>query len=139
MQEDKPPVFVAFDALDLAVRAATGMVLDFTANKARMAAVAGSGFATATDLADWMVQHLNLPFREAHRLTGIAVRLAETRGVDLPQLTLKQFEGVHPGITADVYRVLTAEASSASRTSYGGTAPAQVRRQVARWKGLLAA
>ena len=138
MQEDKPPVFRAFDDLDLAVRAMTGMVLDFKANKARMAAVAGSGYATATDLADWLVQRLNLPFREAHHIAGSAVKLAETRGLDLPQLTLKQFQGLHPGITADVYRVLTPVASTASRASYGGTAPAQVRLQVQRWKGLLA-
>lgn len=138
MQEDKPPVFRAFDDLDLAVRAMTGMVLDFKANKARMAAVAGSGYATATDLADWLVQRLNLPFREAHHIAGSAVKLAETRGLDLPQLTLKQFQGLHPGIAADVYRVLTPVASTASRASYGGTAPAQVRLQVQRWKGLLA-
>ena len=138
MQEDKPPVFRAFDDLDLAVRAMTGMVLDFKANKARMAAVAGSGYATATDLADWLVQRLNLPFREAHHIAGSAVKLAETRGLDLPQLTLQQFQGLHPGITADVYRVLTPVASTASRASYGGTAPAQVRLQVQRWKGLLA-
>ena len=138
MQEDKPPVFRAFDDLDLAVRAMTGMVLDFKANKARMAAVAGSGYATATDLADWLVQRLNLPFREAHHIAGSAVKLAETRGLDLPQLTLKQFQGLHPGITGDVYRVLTPVASTASRASYGGTAPAQVRLQVQRWKGLLA-
>ncbi|OYX07634.1 MAG: argininosuccinate lyase, partial [Rhizobiales bacterium 32-66-8] len=139
MQEDKPPVFDAFDNLDLAVRAMTGMVLDFKADKARMAVVAGSGFATATDLADWLVQRLNIPFREAHHITGAAVKLAETRGVDLPQLTLKQLQGLHPGITPDVYRVLTAQASAASRNSYGGTAPAQVRLQVRRWQGLLAA
>ncbi len=139
MQEDKPPVFNAFDNLDLAVRAMTGMVLDFKADKARMAVVAGSGFATATDLADWLVQRLNIPFREAHHITGAAVKLAETRGVDLPQLTLKQLQGLHPGITSDVYRVLTAQASAASRNSYGGTAPAQVRLQVRRWQGLLAA
>ncbi len=139
LQEDKPPVFHAFDALDLAVRAMTGMVLDFKANKARMAAVAASGFATATDLADWLVQRLNIPFREAHHIAGGAVKLAEGRGVDLPQLTLKQLQGLHPGITADVYRVLTAEASCASRTSYGGTAPTLVKQQVQRWKSLLAA
>jgi len=139
MQEDKPPVFNAFDNLDLAVRAMTGMVLDFKANPARMAAVAASGFATATDLADWLVQTLNIPFREAHHIAGAAVKLAETKGIDLPALSLKQLKSLHPGITADVYRVLTAEASAASRTSYGGTAPAQVRQQIARWKGLLKA
>jgi argininosuccinate lyase len=139
MQEDKPPVFTAFDALDLAVRAMTGMVLDFKANTARMAAAAGAGFATATDLADWLVQTLNIPFREAHHIAGAAVKMAESKGVDLSGLTLKQFRSLHPGVTADVYRVLTPAASCASRSSYGGTAPDQVRLQIQRWKAQLAA
>ena len=139
LQEDKPPVFHAFDALDLAIRAMTGMVLDFRANTARMAAVAASGFSTATDLADWLVQNLNIPFREAHHISGAAVKLAESKGVELSQLTLKQYQSLNPGITADIYRVLSARASCDARTSYGGSAPALVRQQAARWKGLLTA
>jgi len=139
MQEDKPPVFEAHDALDLALRAMTGMVLDFKADKARMRQAAGSGYATATDLADWLVMNLKLPFREAHHIAGAAVKLAESKGLELSQLSLAQYQGLHAGITKDVYRVLTPEASCASRNVYGGTAPEQVRFQIQRWKGLLTA
>ena len=134
MQEDKPPVFEAFDALDLALRAMTGMVLDLQANTARMAAAAGAGFSTATDLADWLVRNLGIPFRDAHHITGAAVKLAETQGVDLAQLSLGDLQKLEARITDDVYKVLTPEASCASRQSYGGTAPDQVRLQIQRWK-----
>jgi len=137
MQEDKVPAFEAFDALDLAISAMTGMVDDLTANVERMAAAAGAGFSTATDLADWLVRTLDLPFREAHHLTGQAVKRAETLGVDLPDLALDQLQAIEPRITEDVYKVLTPEASVASRTSYGGTAPSQVRAQIQRWKDRL--
>jgi argininosuccinate lyase len=134
MQEDKPPVFEAFDALELALKAMTGMVADLVPDRERMAAAAGAGFSTATDLADWLVRELGLPFREAHHLTGAAVKRAESLGVDLAQLPLAEFEKLDPRINADVYKVLTPEASCASRTSYGGTSPVQVRSQIARWK-----
>jgi argininosuccinate lyase len=134
MQEDKPPVFEAFDALEVAVAAMTGMVRDLEPRRDRMAEAAGSGFSTATDLADWLVRELNLPFREAHHVTGRAVKLAETKGVGLAELSLAELQSLNPGVTEAVYKVLTPEASCASRRSYGGTAPEQVRAQIARWK-----
>jgi argininosuccinate lyase len=134
MQEDKQPVFEAFDALSLSLAAMTGMVLDLQPNRERMAAAAGAGFSTATDLADWLVRKLDLPFRQAHHVTGAAVKRAEALGVDLPNLPLAEMQALHPGITADVYEVLSPAASAASRTSYGGTAPASVRAQIQRWK-----
>ena len=134
MQEDKPPVFEAFDALDLALRAMTGMVRDLAANTDRMRAAAGAGFSTATDLADWLVRNLNIPFRDAHHITGAAVKLAEQKGVDLAQLPLADLQNLEARITDDVYKVLTPEASAASRQSYGGAAPDQVRLQIQRWK-----
>jgi argininosuccinate lyase len=134
MQEDKPPVFEAFDALELALAAMTGMVADLEPRRDRMAEAAGSGFSTATDLADWLVRELNLPFREAHHVTGRAVKLAESRGVGLAALSLTELQSLNPGITQAVYKVLTPEASCDSRKSYGGTAPEQVRAQIARWK-----
>ncbi|MBE0414438.1 argininosuccinate lyase [Yoonia sp.] len=137
MQEDKEQVFDAADNLMLALAAMTGMVGDMTANRDALHAAASSGFSTATDLADWLVRELNLPFREAHHITGSLVAVAETKGCDLPDLTLDDMQAVHPGIRADVFDVLGVENSVASRTSYGGTAPAQVRAQVARWKEVL--
>ena len=138
MQEDKEQVFDAADNWMLALAAMDGMVRDMTANRESLAAAAGSGFSTATDLADWCVRALNMPFREAHHVTGSLVALAEKEGCDLPDLSLTQLQSVHGEITADVYSVLTVEASVASRTSYGGTAPSQVRAQVARWRETLA-
>lgn len=137
MQEDKPPVFDAFDALDLAISATAGMVRDLEPQTARMAEAAGSGFSTATDLADWLVRELNLPFRDAHHVTGAAVKRAEALGVDLAQLPLSEMQALNPGIHEGVYKVLTPRASCDSRMSYGGTAPAQVRNQIARWRELL--
>jgi argininosuccinate lyase len=136
MQEDKPPVFEAFDSLDLALRAMTGMVWDLDANAETMRAAAGAGFSTATDLADWLVRTLDIPFRDAHHITGAAVRVAEEQGVDLAQLSLPDLQNLEARITGDVYKVLTPEASAASRQSYGGTAPDQVRLQIKRWKEL---
>lgn len=138
MQEDKEQVFDAADNLMLALAAMEGMVRDMTANRAALAAAAGSGFSTATDLADWLVRVLGLPFREAHHVTGSLVAMAEEAGVDLPDLTLAQMQSVHAGITQDVFAVLGVDNSVASRMSYGGTAPAQVRAQIARWKEVLA-
>jgi argininosuccinate lyase len=103
----------------------------------RLREFAGSGFATATDLADWLVRVLRLPFRNAHHATGRLVALAEAKGVDLAGLSLAEMQDIEPGITADVFGVLTVDASVASRTSYGGTAPANVAAQVLRWKELL--
>lgn len=134
MQEDKEQVFDAADNLMLALAAMSGMVADMTANRDTLAAAAGSGFSTATDLADWLVRKLNLPFRDAHHITGSLVALAESRGCDLPDLTLEDMKSAHQDITADVFDVLGVENSVNSRTSYGGTAPAQVRIQIARWK-----
>lgn len=138
MQEDKPPVFEAFDALDLALGAMTAMVAALQPNTQRMAAAAGAGFSTATDLADWLVRELNLPFRKAHHVTGAAVKKAEALGVDLSQLPLAELQALHPGVTEAVYKVLTPEASCASRQSFGGTAPDQVRARIADWKTRLA-
>ena len=138
MQEDKPPVFEAFEALSVSIGAMTGMVADFTANKDAMAKAASSGFSTATDMADWLVMTLKIPFREAHHITGAAVALAEAKGVDLAQLSLTEYQSLNPAITDDLYRVLTATASCASRTSFGGTAPDQVRLQIKTWKDRLA-
>lgn len=138
MQEDKEQVFDAADTLMLALAAMTGMLSDLTANRDRLEAAAGAGFSTATDLADWLVRELGLPFRDAHHVTGSLVALAEQGGVDLPDLTLEQMQSVHGQITDDVFNVLGVHNSVASRQSYGGTAPAQVRAQIARWKEKLA-
>ncbi|MFN3280221.1 MAG: argininosuccinate lyase, partial [Tabrizicola sp.] len=134
MQEDKEQVFDAADTLMLGLAAMTGMVEDMTANREALRAAAASGFSTATDLADWLVRALGLPFREAHHVTGALVAMAEAQGCDLPDLTLAQMQSVHPGITAEVFGVLGVENSVRSRMSYGGTAPDQVRAQIARWK-----
>ncbi len=133
MQEDKEPVFDAAEAWALSLAATAGMVRDMAPDTARMRAFAGSGFATATDLADWLVRVLRLPFRSAHHVTGRLVAMAEAGGVDLAGLTLAEMQSVEPGITADVFSVLTVEASVASRTSFGGTAPANVAREAERW------
>ncbi|WP_147126079.1 argininosuccinate lyase [Shimia ponticola] len=138
MQEDKEQVFDAADNLMLALAAMEGMVKDMEANRDSLRHAAASGFSTATDLADWLVRVLGMPFRDAHHVTGSLVALAEGEGVDLPDLTLAQMQSVHGQITEDVYNVLSVEASVASRMSYGGTAPDQVRTQVARWKEILA-
>jgi argininosuccinate lyase len=137
MQEDKEQVFDAADNWMLALAAMDGMVRDMTANRDSLAAAAGSGFSTATDLADWLVRVLGLPFRDAHHITGSLVAMAESQGCDLPDLTLDQMKSAHDGITTEVFGVLGVENSVASRTSYGGTAPDQVRAQVARWKEML--
>jgi argininosuccinate lyase len=138
MQEDKVPTFEAFDALELSLRAMAGMVADMQPVPERMAAAAGAGFSTATDLADWLVRELALPFRDAHHITGAAVKRAEQLGCDLPGLPLAELQSLEPRITDGVYKVLTPAASVASRMSYGGTAPDQVRAQIERWKEILA-
>ena len=137
MQEDKEQVFDAADTLMLSLAAMTGMVSDMTAQKDTLKAAAASGFSTATDLADWLVRALGLPFREAHHITGRLVALAEGKGCDLPDLTLAEMQSAHEGINQEVYSVLGVENSVRSRQSYGGTAPDQVRAQIARWKAAL--
>ena len=137
MQEDKEQVFDAADSLMLALAAMTGMVGDMTANRPNLKAAASSGFSTATDLADWLVRELKLPFRDAHHVTGSLVAVAEGKGCDLPDLTLEDMQAVYAGIRADVFDVLGVENSVASRMSYGGTAPVRVREQIARWKEAL--
>ena len=134
MQEDKEPTFEAFDALELSLKAMAGMARDMKPNRERLAAAAGAGFSTATDLADWLVRKLDLPFREAHHVAGAAVKRAEALGVDLDGLPIEDLVRLEPRITVDVYEVLTAKASAASRSSYGGTAPSQVRARVEQWK-----
>ncbi len=131
MQDDKEPVFEAADTLELCLAAMAGMVRDLEPDVARMRAAAGAGFTTATDLADWLVRVLGMPFRQAHHVTGRIVRLAEDRGCGLEDLTLADMRGVEPAITDDVFTVLGVEASVASRTSLGGTAPDNVRAQAA--------
>jgi argininosuccinate lyase len=133
MQEDKAATFEAFDALDLSLQAMAGMIATMEANTERMRAAADSGFSTATDLADWLVRELNIPFREAHHITGAAVKAAEAAGVALPHLPLAELQKIEKRITDKVFAVLTVEASVASRQSYGGTAPVRVREQVAAW------
>jgi argininosuccinate lyase len=137
MQEDKEQVFDAADHLMLALAAMAGMVGDMTANRESLKAAAGTGFSTATDLADWLVRELGLPFRDAHHVTGSLVALAESQGKDLPDLTLAQMKSVHEGIKQDVFDVLGVENSVASRTSFGGTSPARVREAVAEWRKVL--
>jgi len=138
MQEDKEPVFDAADAMALSLAAMTGMARDLRPDLVRMRALAGSGFATATDLADWLVRELKLPFRTAHHVTGRLVAAAEAKGADLAGLSLAEMQAVEPGITEAVFGVLTVDASVASRTSYGGTAPANVAEQARRWLERLA-
>ena len=137
MQEDKEPVFDAFDALDLGLAAMAGMVADMTPNKERLAEAAGAAYSTATDLADWLVRKLGMPFRDAHHVTGTIVALAEKQGKTLAKLELYEMQKVEPRITKDVFSVLTPLASAKSRVSYGGTAPREVRKQVRRWKKVL--
>ncbi len=133
MQEDKEGVFDALQTLSLCLAAMTGMVADLTPDAKRMKAAAGAGYATATDLADWLVRTLKMPFREAHHVTGRIVALASERGVALEKLKLADLQGVEPRITEDAFGVLGVERSVKSRTSYGGTAPANVRRQAKAW------
>ncbi|MDX1715859.1 MAG: argininosuccinate lyase [Anderseniella sp.] len=133
MQEDKEPAFDAIDNLSLAIAAMTGMAADMEPATDRMAAAAGSGYSTATDLADWLVRVLAMPFRDAHHVTGTLVAMAEDRAIALNELSLEDMQTVEPRITRDVFTVLTPQASARSRTSLGGTAPANVKREAKRW------
>ncbi|TKT75268.1 argininosuccinate lyase [Aquamicrobium sp. LC103] len=134
MQEDKEAVFDAAETLDLMIAAMTGMVSDMSINDAAMKRAAGSGYSTATDLADWLVREAGLPFREAHHVTGRAVALAEKKKVALDRLSLDELREIDSRITDDVFNVLSVSASVKSRTSFGGTAPQEVRRQIRYWK-----
>jgi len=138
MQEDKEGIFDAAETLTLSLAATAGMVRDMKPQTERLAAAAGAGFSTATDLADWLVRSLKMPFRDAHHVTGTLVAKAEARGVDLSGLTLAEMQAVEPRITQGVFDVLTVQASVRSRISYGGTAPANVAAMAAEWKAKLA-
>lgn len=137
MQDDKPPVFEAASLMGLSIAAMTGMIAESTFNTARMRAVAELGYATATDLADWLVRQAGIPFREAHHITGSAVKLAESRGSALDALPLEDLQAIDARIDERVYAALSVDASVAARASYGGTAPDQVRLQVERAKAAL--
>jgi argininosuccinate lyase len=134
MQEDKQGAMEAFGALSLAVQAMTGMTADIVPDEGRMKAAAGEGYATATDLADWLVRNLKMPFRDAHHVTGRIVAVASKQGVALHDLPLASMQEVEPRITADALRVLSVEASVKSRTSFGGTAPKNVLAQAKAWE-----
>jgi argininosuccinate lyase len=134
MQEDKEGAMDAFAALSLAINAMTGMVRDLVADKVRMEKAAGEGYATATDLADWLVRTLKMPFRDAHHVTGRIVGKASETGVALDQLPLAAMQAIEPRITADALKVLSVRSSVASRTSFGGTAPKNVRKQAESWR-----
>ncbi|MCF4099412.1 argininosuccinate lyase [Maritalea mediterranea] len=137
MQEDKEVSFDAFDSLSLALAAMTGMIKDLKVNKDAMSAAAGAGFATATDLADWLVREANVPFRDAHHITGSAVARAEEKGCELAGLTIEDFKEIDERIDARVFKVLTVEDSVKSRTSYGGTSPANVKAAAKIWRDRL--
>ncbi len=132
MQDDKPPVFEAAGLLTLSIAAMTGMIADSTFNTGRMREAAELGYATATDLADWLVTEADIPFREAHHITGAAVKLAEQKGAALDELSLDELQAIDKRIDERVYSALSVEASVAARNSYGGTAPEQVKHQIAR-------
>jgi argininosuccinate lyase len=138
MQEDKEPVFDAVDSLLLGVAATAGMVRDMEPIISTLKKAAGIGYSTATDLADWLVRNLGVPFREAHHATGRIVAAASELGIPLHKMPLAQLQAIEPRITDDVFSVLSVQKSVQSRTSHGGTAPANVRREAKRWLGRLA-
>jgi argininosuccinate lyase len=133
MQEDKEPAFDAFDSLALSIAAVAGMVADLTVDEKAMRKAAGAAYATATDLADWLVRTLGLPFREAHEATGRIVAAAEAKRLPLEKLPLADMQAIEPRISTDVYAVLGPRQSVKSRTSQGGTAPENVRREARKW------
>jgi argininosuccinate lyase len=130
MQEDKEPVFDTAENLQLAIAAMTGMVLDFTANTDAMRLAASAGYSTATDLADWLVKNLGLPFRKCHHITGRIVKLAEEKNCTLDALSLQEMQAVEPLITEAIFTVLSVDNSVVSRQSYGGTSPENVRKAI---------
>ena len=134
MQEDKEAVFDTAETLELMLAAMTGMVTDMTINDQAMRRAAGSGYSTASDFADWLVRTLGMPFREAHHVTGRAVTLAESKKVGLEKLALKELKSIQDGITEDIFSVLSVQNSVKNRTSFGGTAPTEVKKQIRYWK-----
>jgi argininosuccinate lyase len=130
MQDDKEPVFEAADTLELALAAMTGMIRDMTVNKEILRKAAGAGFTTATDIADWCVRAVGMPFRQAHHVAGRLVKMAEDKGCGLEDLTLVEMQTVEPGLTEEARKVLSVDYSVASRTSFGGTAPEMVRKAI---------
>jgi argininosuccinate lyase len=134
LQEDKEPVFAAADAIDLSLAAMAGIIGDLKINKRAMRMAAEKGYPTATDLADWIVTHLNKPFREAHGIAGRAVARAEELGLALDQLPIEELKTIEPRIHVSVFKVLSLEASVNARTSYGGTAPLRVGEQIEYWQ-----
>ena len=139
LQDDKATLFEAHDALMLSLAAMTGMIETLTFRTDRMRALAATGFSTATDLADWLVRESGAPFRDAHHIVGACVKRAEALGVDLADLPLSDAQAIDPRVTAAALTALTIDASVASRTSYGGTAPARVKEQIAAWAARLSA
>jgi argininosuccinate lyase len=137
LQEDKERVFDAADTLELCLAAMAAMIADLTANAQQMRAACSSGYPTATDLADWVVRVLKKPFREAHHIAGSIVKAAEAAGVTLDKLPLSEMQKIEPAITAEVFKVLSPEASVNSRMSLGGTAPARVKEQLHYWRSAL--
>jgi argininosuccinate lyase len=133
MQEDKEGAIDALSALSLSLAAMTGMVRDLTPDVARMRAAAGEGYSTATDLADWLVRELNMPFREAHHVTGRIVAQAAAEKLPLDKLPLAAMQAIDKRITKEVFAVLSVDSSVRSRVSHGGTAPKNVRREATRW------
>ncbi|AKK19971.1 argininosuccinate lyase [Candidatus Liberibacter africanus PTSAPSY] len=134
MQEDKEPVFDALETLQITILAITAMINDLTVHKDRLYESASISNSTATDLADWLVSHAGLPFREAHYITGCAVSLAEKNQCELAQIPLEMLQKISPVITSDVYDILTVESSISVRKSFGGTSPEEVIKQIAYWK-----
>jgi argininosuccinate lyase len=137
MQEDKEVAFDALDALSLSLAAMTGMVQDLVVNREQMHKAAAMGFSTATDVADWLVRQANIPFRDAHEITGHVVKLAEEKGIPLDGLTIEDFKLIDHRIDSRIHKVLSVESSVRARRSYGGTAPQNVLAQAARWKSIL--
>ena len=137
MQEDKEVAFDALDSLSLSLAAMTGMVGDLQVNRERMRTAASMGFSTATDVADWLVRQANIPFRDAHEITGHIVKLAEEKGIPLDGLTIEDFKLIDHRIDSRIHKVLSVESWVRARRSYGGTAPENVLAQAARWKSLL--
>ena len=133
MQEDKEQTFDALNTLSLMLAAMTGMVEDLEVNAEKMRTAAARGYSTATDLADWLVRELNMPFRDAHHITGAIVKAAEERGIGLDALELAEMQKIEPRITAEAFSMLSVENSVASRRSFGGTAPENVSREAQKW------
>jgi len=134
MQEDKEQAFDGLSSISLALAAMTGMIADLEPVEKAMKKAAGSGYSTATDLADWLVRVLGLPFRDAHHVTGRIVAIAVEKGQELHRVSLADMQDVEPKITNEIYSVLSVDKSVRSRTSYGGTSPVNVRKQARRWQ-----